>query len=47
LEKEKEKKKEEKNLSSFGSLLLCPNYGVLCHTEAFQFHEVPFINYCS
>lgn len=24
--------------------MICPNDGVVCHMEAFQFHEVPFIN---
>ena len=31
------------NLFSFCRLLLCPNDGVLCHAEDFQFQEVPCI----
>ena len=28
-------------------LLICPINSVLCLKDAFQFHEVPFINCCS
>lgn len=35
-----------KSLFPVYSLKLCPDDGVLHSSEAFQCHEVPFINYC-
>lgn len=37
----------KKNIYTFCSLTVCPNDGVHCQKDVFQFHEVLFVNCCS